>query len=190
MPKLKNQIPNMLTTLRMLMVPIFFIFMIKEGRSFALVSLIIFCLASLTDYFDGMLARRWNIISDFGKVMDPLADKLLVLTALGGLTWQKPFSLNMAIFFIILAREIAVTILREVYQKRGTVIPADKLGKLKTVMQMAGIIIALAALAFFANVPFGLIYGVEIWFWIVALITLISGLNYFKLLFKKGASNA
>lgn len=187
---MRKYIPNALTILRILLVPLFLyaLFILPEGMK-ALYALIFFVLASLTDYIDGTLARAWNVVSDFGKIMDPLADKLLVLSALAGLTWLPPFSLSPVIFIIILIREVGITILREVFQKRGIVVAADKLGKLKTVMQMGGIIFALACWAFLTDISPGLKLGVSLWFWLVALVTVISGLNYIKAMFP-GRSNA
>ena len=186
--KMYKHIPNALTILRFLLVPVFvYMLFICPCPNSALISLIIFVVASLTDYVDGFLARRWKVISDFGKIMDPLADKLLVLTALIGLTWLEPFRLPLAIFIIILSREIGITILREVMQKKGIVVAADKLGKLKTVMQMLGIIFALAAMALLPDISSGMILGVRIWFWLVVVITVLSGLNYLKALFGKEA---
>lgn len=188
--KMRKYIPNALTILRILLVPVFLYAMFLCPRAQApLYSLIIFVVASLTDYIDGALARAWNVISDFGKIMDPLADKLLVLSALAGLCWLEPFSLNPLIFWVILIREAGITILREVFQKRGIVVAAGKLGKLKTVMQMAGIIFALAAWTFLPRIGSGLKLGISLWFWLVAIITIISGLNYIKAMFP-GRSNA
>ena len=181
-----KHIPNALTILRFLLVPVFaYMLFICPCENSAHAALIIFIIASLTDYVDGYLARKWQVISDFGKIMDPLADKLLVLTALLGLTMLPPFHLSYLIFGIILFREVGITILREVFQHKGIVVAADKLGKLKTVMQMLGIIFALAVMAYMPQVSRGLIQAVQIWFWIVVGITLISGLNYLKALFIK-----
>jgi CDP-diacylglycerol--glycerol-3-phosphate 3-phosphatidyltransferase len=195
---MRKYIPNALTLLRILLVPLFLyaMFFLPEGMK-ALYGLVFFVLASLTDYIDGTLARAWNVVSDFGKIMDPLADKLLVLSALAALTWLPPFSLCPIIFFVILIREVGITILREVFQKRGIVVAADKLGKLKTVMQMGGIIFALACWAFLINIETGLKMeispglrlGVSLWFWLVAIVTVVSGLNYIKAMFP-GRSNA
>lgn len=187
---MRKYIPNALTILRILLVPVFLyaLFILPEGMK-APYALIFFVLASLTDYIDGTLARAWHVVSDFGKIMDPLADKLLVLSALAGLTWLPPFSLSPVIFIIILIREVGITILREVFQKRGIVVAADKLGKLKTVMQMGGIIFALACWAFLTDISPGLKLGVSLWFWLVAIVTVISGLNYIKAMFP-GRSNA
>lgn len=181
-----KHLPNLLTILRFLLVPVFLYFLIAStAPSHIAIALYIFLIASFTDYLDGMLARKWKVISDFGKIMDPLADKLLVLSALGGICWLPPLSLPKAIFFIILAREVLVTILREVYKKRGIVIAADQLGKLKTVMQMLGLIVAYGFWAYLQPIAPSIITLIVIWFWLVVLITIISGINYLKVLFSK-----
>lgn len=183
---MKRQIPNILTLIRFLLVPVFLYFLFASESSARMsIAFTIFVVASFTDYLDGMLARRMNVISDFGKIMDPLADKLLVLSALAGLCWLPPFMLSKIIFFVILARELLITILREVYQKKGIVIAADKLGKLKTVMQMLGIIVAYAWWAFMPSLSNSLRLIISLWFWLVVAITLISGLNYFLVLFPR-----
>lgn len=179
-------IPNSLTMLRFLLVPVFLYFLLYSPlESRVLIALIIFVVASLTDYLDGMLARKFNVISNFGKIMDPLADKLIVLAALAGLCWLPPFYISKIVFFIILARELTITILREVYQRKGLVVAADKLGKLKTVMQMLGIIVAYSIWAFIRGIPapllFPLMLLISIWFWLVAVITVVSGFNYLKI---------
>lgn len=184
---MKKHIPNALTILRFLLVPVFLFFLfVSEHPNKNWISLIIFVLASFTDYLDGMLARKYKVISDFGKIMDPLADKLLVLSALLGLCWLPPFNLSKVIFFIILAREVLVTVLREVYQREGIVMAADKLGKVKTVMQMLGIIAAFILWATINTITPLMDILVSIWFWIVALITTISGVNYVLKGTKKG----
>ena len=99
---MRKHIPNALTILRFLMVPLFlYLMFLYRGSQGPMLSLIVFSLASLTDYVDGMLARKWNVISDFGKIMDPLADKLLVLSALLGLSLLPPWEINYLIFLII-----------------------------------------------------------------------------------------
>lgn len=183
-----RHIPNALTILRFLLVPVFLYALFIHRESYCMpLSLFIFIVASLTDYVDGYLARKWEVISDFGKIMDPLADKLLVLSALVGLTYLAPFHLHPLILIIIFVRETGITILREVFHRKGIVVAADKLGKLKTVMQMFGIIFALTMMAYVPDVSTGVITGVRIWFWLVVGITLYSGLNYLKALLPKEA---
>lgn len=180
--KMKRNLPNALTILRFLLVPVFLYYLfVSQHTERDWYALSIFVVASITDYLDGMLARKYNVISDFGKIMDPLADKLLVLSALFGLCWLPPFNLSKVIFLIIFARELLVTILREVYQRRGIVVAADKLGKLKTVMQMLGIIAAFIFWASMAEISQTVKLSISIWFWLVAVITIISGINYLRI---------
>ncbi|PKN71819.1 MAG: CDP-diacylglycerol--glycerol-3-phosphate 3-phosphatidyltransferase [Candidatus Cloacimonetes bacterium HGW-Cloacimonetes-3] len=188
---MKRNLPNALTILRFLMVPVFLYFLfVSTHAQRSWYALAIFVVASFTDYLDGMLARKFNVISDFGKIMDPLADKLLVLSALGGLCWLPPYNLSTLIFIIIFARELLVTVLREVYQRRGIVVAADKLGKIKTVMQMLGIIAAFTFWAINPVITPSVLLSVTIWFWLVAVITVISGLNYLRVLIPKESSHA
>lgn len=184
---MKKHIPNALTILRFLLVPVFLFYLfvsIHPDKNWF--SLAIFVIASFTDYLDGMLARKYKVISDFGKIMDPLADKLLVLSALLGLCWLPPFYISKVIFYIILAREVLVTVLREVYQRKGIVMAADKLGKIKTVMQMVGIIIAFTIWAAMDTIPKPVAITISAWFWLVAIVTVISGINYVRNSTRKG----
>jgi CDP-diacylglycerol---glycerol-3-phosphate 3-phosphatidyltransferase len=148
----------------------------------ALWALIVFIIASISDYFDGSLARKYNLESAFGKIMDPLADKLLVLTAILALTLKPIAWLNPIIFYIIAFREIAVTIMREYYMKRKIVIAANLWGKLKTVTQMVGVIAALFYYAFAKDrVESSILTVIQIYFWLIAFITILSGMNYFMI---------
>lgn len=183
---MKQQIPNALTILRFLLVPVFVYFLFGSVElDRMLIATIIFIIASFTDYLDGLLARKMNVISDFGKIMDPLADKLLVLSALAGLCWLPPFHISKIVFWVVLFRELLITVLREIYQRKGIVVAADKLGKLKTVLQMAGIIAALGIWSFVESISptYHLVF--ELWFWMIALITVISGINYCLVLYKR-----
>ncbi len=183
---MSRHIPNLLTIIRFLLVPVFLYFLFVSVLPTRIyISLWIFMIASFTDYLDGMLARKMKVVSDFGKIMDPLADKLLVLAALAGLCWLPPFYLSKIIFFIILLRELLITILREIFQRRGKVVAADLFGKIKTVMQMIGIIAALGVWSLLSGLsaPLHLVFAV--WFWIVAGVTLASGINYCLVLFKR-----
>lgn len=135
-------LPNKLTMLRILLVPFFVFFMIANSSSaFRLTALIVFSIASLTDMLDGKIARKHNLITTFGKLMDPLADKVLVMSAMICFV-----SLNFApawVVIVILTREFLVTSLRLIAAGEGLVIAADKWGKMKTVTQMLWIILTL-----------------------------------------------
>ncbi len=183
---MKN-IPNILTLFRIALVPVFIYFMFYfEPKSIAaFASLFVFVTASITDYFDGMLARKYKIISNFGKIMDPLADKFLVISALFALSTKTYYFIPMAVIIIIIIREVAVTILRNYYMKKKIFIAANKWGKLKTVLQLTGIIAALVYISltfiFKELVNYNLVVFkiFRYYFWIVALVTVLSGANYF-----------
>lgn len=173
-------LPNALTILRIVLTPVF-LYLAITGQSEAnrLWLFIIFAVCTVTDWLDGWIARKYNIISNFGKIWDPLADKFIVLSALGVLTWITPFRLHPLVFIIIALREILVTILRDIYARRRIIIPADKWGKLKTVTQMAGIIFCLGCWML-DWMPRAVIAGSHMWFWLVAVLTVFSGMNYVR----------
>lgn len=179
--------PNKLTIARIIATPVFMAALMFEFPYHYTVSLVIFALASLTDMVDGKMARKYNLITDFGKFLDPLADKMLTTAAfLGfiklGIGWQVTW-----ILFIVLFREFMVSSLRlVVVSSGGKVIAANIWGKLKTVTQMAGICTALLAYALIkdfgiANASFvGVCDAViSILFWISAVLCIISGVIYF-----------
>ena len=134
-------LPNKLTMLRVLLIPVF---MVCAANRWMLAAGIIFAAASLTEYFDGHLARKNNLVTDFGKFADPLADKLLVFSAL--VCFIELEMSSALIVFIILAREFLVTSVRLIAAEQGTVIAADIWGKMKTVSQIVWVLIALTAL--------------------------------------------
>ena len=177
-------LPNTLTILRVVSIPIFLILSLG-GRP--IIALFVYIFACITDYYDGNIARKYGIVSNFGKLMDPLADKLLVLSALLLLSIPPISYIHWSIIIIIAFREIAVSILRQYYQNKNIIIEANKWGKIKTVVQMTGIITALVVYTalsmdiFKFLLPFenGLIVFLKIYFWITAVITIISGANYF-----------
>lgn len=131
-------IPNQLTTLRVLLIPAFMFFFSSDMASGHLIATIIFIAASLTDFLDGYLARKWNLVSNFGKIMDPFADKLLVLTALIYLAIEG--TIPGWIVIIIIGRELLVTSLRALAADNGVILAARNLGKYKTATQMFSII--------------------------------------------------
>ena len=136
--------PNTLTVLRVLLVPVFCVFvsmgvMWAQGAAAA-----VFLLASLTDMLDGRIARKRGLVTDFGKLMDPIADKLLVTAALVYLTAQGRLDAGMCTVFI--AREFVISGFRLVAASRQVVIAAGLLGKFKTVAQMIGVMLSILCL--------------------------------------------
>ncbi len=134
-------LPNKLTLFRIFLIPIFVIVMMINIPSKFLIACIIFIAASVTDAMDGHIARKYNLITDFGKFMDPLADKLLVISALTTMIEYGLVESWMVI--IIVARELTVSILRAIASADGKVIAASSGGKLKTISQMIAIVLLL-----------------------------------------------
>ena len=139
-------LPNKLTMLRMALVPVYLVLVPHYGDG-SLAALIVFIIASLTDMLDGKIARKHNLITNFGKFMDPIADKLLTHTAFIMLCAMG--RLNVVACIIFIAREFVVSGLRLVAVEQGHVIAAGMSGKIKTVLQMALVIIITFQLALF-----------------------------------------
>lgn len=129
-------LPNKLTILRVLMIPFFlyFILLAETNENYNYIAIAIFIVASLTDTADGYIARKHNLVTNFGKFMDPLADKLLVCSALISLVYLN--WLNVVAVIIIISREFIITGFRTLAADAGVVIAASKYGKMKTISQM------------------------------------------------------
>lgn len=134
-------LPNKLTVLRIIMVPFFVFFMLTDvgGEANKWIALILFCVASLTDMLDGKIARARNLVTNFGKFMDPLADKLLVCSAM--ICMIPSGQLSAWFVIVIIAREFIISGFRLVASDNGVVIAASYWGKFKTVFQMAAVIL-------------------------------------------------
>lgn len=141
---MKMNLPNRLTCLRVILIPFFVVFMMlgsgeisgSDINTMRIAACVIFCGASFTDFLDGYIARKNNLVTNFGKFMDPLADKLLVCSALILITVYSPY-VPVWVTLIIIAREFIISGFRLVASDNGIVIAASKWGKLKTVSQMA-----------------------------------------------------
>lgn len=177
--------PNKLTLLRICMTPLFMAALLIDFPHHTLVALVLFAAASITDHIDGQMARKHNLITDFGKFLDPLADKMLTTSAflcfiqLGwgtGITW---------ITFIVLVREFFITSLRLISLGSGKVVAANIWGKLKTVSQMVSIIMAMAfeyiitlfSLTGVLADAMRIVYSIALW--ISAILAVVSGVIYF-----------
>ena len=166
----KENIPNALTLIRIVFIPIF-ILMLIFGKSYGwhVAAAIVFAVASITDYLDGYLARKWEVVSNFGKFADPMADKLLVMSAFIMLIEMKMASAW--VVAIIICRELAVTGLRLLLvETGGTVLAAAMPGKIKTFTQMFAIIFLLIHWTLLGQI---LLY-------IALIFTIYSGYDYFK----------
>ena len=156
---------NKLTMIRVVLIPVFIVLLYL---GYTIPALAVFIVASVTDFVDGYVARKYNLVTDFGKFMDPLADKLLVMSAMAWFVevgWMPGWA-----FFIVLAREFAVTGLRLVAVEQGLVIAAGKSGKVKTASTMVGIILMLA-------VPGDLLNLICVA--VIVITTVYSGIEYF-----------
>jgi CDP-diacylglycerol--glycerol-3-phosphate 3-phosphatidyltransferase len=167
-------IANKITMLRIAMIPVFMGFMLIDFPYHMEGALAVFLIASITDHLDGHLARKYNLITDFGKFMDPLADKLLVTSAFVILIQMG--RIEAWIVFVILAREFAVSGLRSLAAAQNIVIAASNFGKLKTVTQIVAICILILN-----NFPFNLInLPIDIIsIYVTLIITVLSGVDYF-----------
>ena len=167
-------LPNKLTLLRILLIPVFIIIMMSNITNHYLIACLIFIIASITDALDGYIARKNNLVTDLGKFMDPLADKLLVISALICMIESNLVAGWMVI--IIVARELTVSILRAIAAADGKVIAASGGGKIKTISQMLAIIILL----FGANSSNNLLLQIGTIFMLIATIfTLYSSWYFF-----------
>lgn len=169
-------LPNKLTVLRVLLIPVFIAFAFIPGTLWDILALLIFWIASFTDYLDGSIARKRGIVTNFGKFMDPLADKLLVTAAISVLAMDKPSYIW--VLFIITLREYIVAGVRMVAAEGGKVIAASMWGKVKTVVQMVVISIGLFPVNIGQHFAFGGISVLDILMWATALLTVISGWDY------------
>ena len=181
---MKLNLPNKLTVARIIATPVFMIALMLDFPFHYFVALFIFIAASLTDMFDGKYARKHNLVTDFGKFLDPLADKMLTTAAFIGLLAKGAGIWMEWILFIVLFREFAVSSIRLVaVSSGGKVIAANIWGKLKTVLQMSAIIYTLFALGLCSllalpTLELVLMLIADVLLWASALMCIISGVIY------------
>lgn len=171
-------LPNILSIIRILLIPFFIIVFTEPSYERSFWAALIFSIASITDWFDGYIARRWGQVTLSGKFLDPVADKLLVLSALVMLVEFGRVASWIAI--LILGRELAITGLRAIASSVGVVIEARDIGKYKTVVQIFSIIFLVLGYPVIIagiTVDFHLIGTVGLWF--AAILSLISAFEYF-----------
>ena len=159
---------NKLTLLRVAMIPVFLVVLYIGFNGSNYVALVIFILAAITDYADGQIARRRNIVTDFGKFLDPIADKVLTFAAM--LWFVETGIIPGWVVLIVILREFAVTALRLIASTNGTVIAAANLGKLKTVCTIVVLCAMFLPLQYWMNIT-----GAAI----ILITTLVSGVEYF-----------
>jgi len=176
-------IPNILTLLRIALIPVMVVLLLSDSRSDGFWAAAVFAVASTTDWLDGYLARRMQIVTVFGKFLDPIADKLMVMAAL---IMILPFGRVPAwMVLVILGREIIITGLRGIASSEGIVISASDLGKLKTIFQIVAI------LGLLLHYDYHWFFGIDhpylvvnmhnvgmFYLWIATIITIWSGADY------------
>jgi len=181
-------VPIALTLVRIVLVPLLMVFLISSERVNVLIAAIIFVAASLTDWLDGLIARRTNQVTKLGTLLDPVADKLLVAAALVSLVHVDRVEVWVAV--VIIGRELAVTGLRGVALSMGILVPASRLGKWKTVTQYVALTLLIAE----RGVPgelWGLFHGAaSLVLWIALAVTVVSGAHYFYDFFLRTESDA
>jgi CDP-diacylglycerol---glycerol-3-phosphate 3-phosphatidyltransferase len=161
--------PNFLTVLRILLVPVIVVALLAETRNGDALAAVVFALAAFTDGLDGYIARSRGSITNFGKLMDPLADKLLIIAPLILLVSRDRIAAWVGM--VIIAREFAVTALRMVVAERGVVIAAAPLGKLKTITQVVAVFAVIAV----PSTPL----AVDALVYLAVVTTVVSGVDYF-----------
>jgi len=166
-------LPNKLTVLRMIMIVPFVFFMLTDmaGGMSKWIALALFVIASLTDLLDGKIARKYNLVTNFGKFMDPLADKLLVCAAM--ICLVETGKIASWVVIIIISREFIISGFRLIASDNGIVIAASYWGKFKTVFQMVMIILMIADIAVLYVVT-------QIVMWIALVLTIVSLIDYLK----------
>ena len=165
-------LPNKLTTLRVIMIPFFVFFLLwqnGENYTFRMIALALFIIASLTNLLDGKIARKYNLVTNFGKFMDPLADKLLVCSALICLIELNALPAWMVI--IIISREFIISGFRLIASDNGVVIAASYWGKFKTTFQMVSVVLLIL------DIP-ALAFVTTICVWIALVLTIVSLVDY------------
>ncbi|MCD7891136.1 MAG: CDP-diacylglycerol--glycerol-3-phosphate 3-phosphatidyltransferase [Ruminococcus sp.] len=181
-------LPNKLTLIRVFLVPFFLIFMYIDIPFHYGIALIIFAAASVTDALDGKIARKNHLITNFGKFLDPLADKVLVIAALASFVEYPDVQMSAIPLILIIAREFMVSGLRLLAADSGVVVAAGILGKLKTAFTMVTIVGILLWLSIVHDFSFGISQSVQdgadvvitVLIWISTALTIISGCVYLK----------
>jgi CDP-diacylglycerol--glycerol-3-phosphate 3-phosphatidyltransferase len=162
-------LPNLLTVLRIMLVPALVVALLGNTPGGDVLAAVVFALASLTDFIDGYLARARDSITTFGKLMDPLADKLLIVAALISLVSLHRLAAWVAM--VIITRELAVTVLRLAATQAGVVMAASMFGKVKTCLQIVTILAIIA------------VHGPPVWvtalLYVTVVVTVLSGLDFF-----------
>ena len=179
--RLLKYIPNLLSFSRIFLIPLFIYFLATPNKIYKFWALVVFGIASLTDLLDGWSARKLNQESEFGKFIDPLADKFLVVSALTAILVLDPYMeiFDLWMIFIIVGRDVMITIMRYIAMKRGKSLKTSRFGKIKTAFQMVSIVLIIM-IYIIRKTEYDIMH-VQSPYWImlfITMLTLISGLRY------------
>lgn len=186
---MKMNLPNKLTIFRILMIPVFIVLFFVEFEGHTLAAALVYVVACFTDFFDGYIARKQNLVTNFGKFVDPIADKMIIACSLIAICVTEPivapahvYKILVAVFtMLILSRELMISVFRTVAADKGVVLASDMIGKFKTLVQMMALFALLPVADFVVwNELAGIVfyYGGFILLSIATLLTVISGVHY------------
>lgn len=186
---MKMNLPNKLTIFRILMIPVFIVLFFVEFEGHTLAAALVYVVACFTDFFDGYIARKQNLVTNFGKFVDPIADKMIIACSLIAICVTEPivapahvYKILVAVFtMLIFSRELMISVFRTVAADKGVVLAADMIGKFKTLVQMMALFALLPVADFVVwNELAGIVfyYGGFILLSIATLLTVISGVHY------------
>ena len=186
---MKMNLPNKLTMFRILIIPVFIVLFFVEFEGHTLAAALVYVVACFTDFFDGYIARKQNLVTNFGKFVDPIADKMIIACSLIAICVTEPivapahvYKILVAVFtMLILSRELMISVFRTVAADKGVVLAADMIGKFKTLVQMMALFALLPVADFVVwNELAGIVfyYGGFILLSIATLLTVISGVHY------------
>jgi cardiolipin synthase len=175
-----SSLPNLLTLARIVLVPLFVLAFFLPGDSGRWIVFVLFCLAGVTDAFDGMIARRLGAVTSFGRMLDPIADKLIVSAALLMLASDKTITgIHLVPALVILCREILVSGLREFLAEAAVSMPVTRVAKAKTAVQVVAIAALIASSASERMLP-GVTGAALFGLWVAAALTFYTGFEYLK----------
>ena len=186
---MKMNLPNTLTVIRILLIPVFIVLFFMDFNGHALAAALVYVVACFTDFFDGYLARKNNLVTNFGKFIDPIADKMIIACSLIAICITDPVVAPMHVYkiiisvctMLIISRELMISVFRTVAADKGVVLAADMIGKFKTLVQMMALFALLPITDFIVwNELAGIVffYGGFGLLLLATLLTVISGIHY------------
>ena len=174
-------VPNILTLIRILIVPFFIVSFLNENFSIRILSIILFFLGSFSDFLDGYIARKYNLVTNFGKIIDPLADKILILAAFFILNKMYPTYVPLWMVSLILLRDLIITYFRFYFKKKNFILKTSIIAKRKTLFQIIIIHLLLIFHVFKESIPFDINLSMQIIYFsmlMCVIFTVFTGLHY------------